>query len=263
MITFILGLKAGKNQTDRTKLQNLYKQLHSHFTDLKDALLRDHPKSWENYKKVEKGLYSIEYFPPVKELKKSGDILFIKKRIAKEALELEMQLMNYSSDLTRHIPELHAVLISDLELYCEGYTFKKYQGDREEKTHFETANPDGCNRFWPRNYRMFYNKELTVNTLKELNEDDPCSLELSSGGNPPQYTAKIHPKSLKIGVDKYAERILKTFESTISDYNALCNKKELLIVQIDSLNKKIERRVREPVSFWETMIGAFLDMFHL
>lgn len=114
LITFILGLKSGKNQADRATLQSLYKDLYSHFSDLKESLQRNRPKSWESYKKVERGLYSVEYYPPVKELKRSGDILFLKKKIADEALDLEMQVMNYSYDLTKHIPEIHAALISDI-----------------------------------------------------------------------------------------------------------------------------------------------------
>lgn len=84
LITFILGLKSGKNQADRAKLQDLYKNLYSHFSDLKDSLNKNRPKSWKNYKKVERGIYSVEYFPPVKELHRTGDILFIKKGIAKK-----------------------------------------------------------------------------------------------------------------------------------------------------------------------------------
>ena len=127
LITFILGLKSGKNQADRATLQGLDRDLYSHFSDLKESLQRNRPKSWESYKKVERGLYSVEYYPPVKELKRSGDILFLKKKIADEALDLEMQVMNYSYALTKHIPEIHAALISDMGMYKDGYTFKKYQ----------------------------------------------------------------------------------------------------------------------------------------
>ena len=33
MVTFILGLKSGKNQADRAKLQELYKNIHRHFSE--------------------------------------------------------------------------------------------------------------------------------------------------------------------------------------------------------------------------------------
>ena len=127
MVTFVLGLKSGKNQADRAKLQNIYRDLYSHFSDLKDALKRNRPKTWTDYKKIERGLYSTEYYPPVKDLKRSGDILFLNRKIADEALELELQMMNYSSDLSRHIPEIHKAIISNLGIYKEGYAFKNIQ----------------------------------------------------------------------------------------------------------------------------------------
>ena len=37
MVTFILGLKSGKNQADRAKLQELYKNIHRHFSELKET----------------------------------------------------------------------------------------------------------------------------------------------------------------------------------------------------------------------------------
>lgn len=261
IITFILGLRAGKNQTDRAKLQLIYKQLYIHFEELKDALLRDQPKSWENYKKTERGFYSVEYFPPVKEMKSTGDLLYVKKKIAKKALDLEIQLMNYSSELTRHVPELHEALISDLGLYRENYTFKKYSGDTNEKAHFETENTTNCNRFWPKNYRIFYNKEATKKMLQELDKDSSCALDFTSGGNPAKYSAKIYPMSLIVSVDEYTERLIASFESNISNYNELCSNKQKLITQIDSLNRIIACRVREPVNFWETIVGAFADVF--
>lgn len=48
--------------------------------------------------------------------------------------------MNYSYALTKHIPEIHAALISDIGMYKDGYTFKKYQRSDNETAHFETAN---------------------------------------------------------------------------------------------------------------------------
>ena len=74
MVTFILGLKSGKNQADRAKLQELYKNIHRHFSELKEALADDCRKLWEHYKKND------EYLPLIKELESTGDILFIKKK---------------------------------------------------------------------------------------------------------------------------------------------------------------------------------------
>lgn len=260
LITFILGLKSGKNQTDRVKLQNLYRDLYSHFSDLKESLQRNRPKSWENYKKVERGLYTIEYYPPVRELKRTGDILFLKKKIAEEALKLEAQIMNYSYNLNKHIPELHAALISDMAIYREGYVFKKSQRG-EETAYFETANPQNCRAFSPTNYRILFSREETIARFQQMQEDASTAIEFTAGGNPTTYSAKIYPGGMTISECEYAEHILSLLEKNVDGYTALCNQRKDLMFQVDKLNKKLARKAKEPVGFWETIFGAFADMF--
>lgn len=260
IITFILGLKSGKNQTDRAKLQSIYKEIHCHFEELKEALLEDNPKSCKAYKKIRRDTYAVEYCPPVKEMKRNGDLLFIKKKIADEALMLETALMIYSSNLTHHIPELHAALVSDLSLYKEGYTFKKFPRDKNDTSHFEAANPMECNYSRPTNYRILFNKEHVTKLFNCMNGQSPSAIEFSFG-NPIECSFKLYPESLTVSIDKYINRIIENFNSSINEYTDLCNQKQMLIERIDKLNKTIERRVREPISFWETILGAFTDMF--
>lgn len=260
MITFILGLKSGKNQTDRAKLQKIYQQLHSHFEDLKESLLRDSPKSWINYKKVEHGL-STEYFPPVKEMNKTGELLFIKEKIAKEAIDLETSLMKFSSKLNYNIPDIHKSLISDLSLYKEGFSFKKYQGQKDETAHFETVNPDNCKSYQMETYLIFFNKERFIQRMKRFVDSKSYSISFSSNGNPATYSFSLYPNGLAVSIEEYTRRIFDNFSINIDEYERLCLEKDKLITRIDKINKKIARRVREPVSFWETLLGAFIDMF--
>lgn len=50
-------------------------------------------------------------------------------------------------------------------------------------------------------------------------------------------------------------------KKNVNGYTELCSRKKSLILQIDKLNKKLERKAKEPEGFWETIIGAFADMF--
>lgn len=47
----------------------------------------------------------------------------------------------------------------------------------------------------------------------------------------------------------------------MNGYIALCNRRKDLMLQIDKLNKKLAQKAKEPVGFWETILGAFADMF--
>lgn len=253
LITFILGLRSGKNQTDRAKLQDIYKNLHSHFSTLKEALYNDSPKLWKHYEK------NRQYLPLVKELQSTGDILFITKKIASQSIDLEKQTLDYSWNLNHHISDLHSQLVSNLELYRDGYSFKNYRNSENDNAHFESANPTECRVFYPREYYILYNKEKTSKLLKEaLNSSHAVDFSL---GNPMEYTFKIYPESLNVSIDDYIEQLFTSFENQIQDYNDLCNRKKELINEIDLLLKKIEKRVREPIGFWETIIGAFGDIF--
>lgn len=253
MVTFILGLKSGKNQADRAKLQELYKNIHRHFSELKEALADDCPKLWEHYKKND------EYLPLIKELESTGDILFIKKKIAKSSLDLEKRILIYSWNLKRHIPDLHNELVSNLDVYRDGYPFKTYNRSEDEKAHFESVNPTNCRTFSSRGYFILYNKEATKALLQKI-DTSSCAVEFSLG-NPMKYTFKIYPDSLNVSVEEYIEYIYERFNNNIEEFNRLCGEKDRLIEEIDKLLKKVEKRVREPIGFWETIIGAFGDMF--
>lgn len=261
LITFILGLKAGKNQIDRAKIQDLYKKLYSHFLDLRSSAERNHPKSWKHYKKVERGVYSIEYFPPVKEMKHTGDILFISRKLSEEASALELEFMNYSNNLKCVIPKIHETLISDLQIYQSGYKFSSYRGDSNDKTHFETANPTDCRTFRPKDYRDFMNLQEMMELFNELLPSGEISIDFTSGDNPTSYSVKIYPGGITLDPNTYVAQLFSKLEK-IPEFNKLCQQKIDLIAKAEKLCKKLSKKAKEPIGFWETIFGAFGDMFH-
>ena len=146
-------------------------------------------------------------------------------------------------------------------MYKYGYKFKKYQRSDNETAHFETANPNGCNSFWPQNYRVLYNREETIKLFERMQEHSSAAIEFTTGGNPTTYSAKIYPDGITVSASEYAEWLFLALGKNVEGYTELCNRKESLILRIDKLNKKLERKAKEPVGFWETMFGAFADMF--
>ncbi len=260
LITFILGLKSGKNQTDRAKLQGFYKDLYSHFSDLGGSLERNRPKTWKHYKKVERGVYTTEYYPPVKEMKRTGDLLFIKKGLADEALTLEMQFMEYSHKFKLVIPKIHETLISDLGIYQSGYKFYSYPSDSSDKAHFETTNPSGCNRFRPKDYRDWIDRQEITALFKELSADQSTAVEFTSGDNPISYSVKLYPSGINLGANEYVAQLFSKLEN-IPEFNELCRQKKELIEKSHKLCKKLARKAKEPTGFWETVFGAFGDIF--
>ena len=170
---------------------------------------------------------------------------------------------NSSKHKTVDIPASNMKLGIAEILYKEGYIFKKYQKNGDEKAHFETANPKRCNTFWPKNYCLLYNREETEKLFQQMQKqgDALTAIEFTCDGNPAAYSVRIYPEGIKIGWREYVDYIFLWLEKNVNGYTELCSRKKSLILQIDKLNKKLERKAKEPVGFWETIIGAFADMF--
>lgn len=253
-ILFAIVLRYCKNQIDKERLKILYKNLYCHFSELQESLQNGNPKSWESYTRLEHGFHSIEYYPPVKELKRTGDILFLKKGIARESLKLEKEILNYFQELAKHIPELHMALLSDMQLYKEGYSFHEH-----ERMHFETSNPQRCNMFCQKNYCILYNREELVKLFQKLQIS--TAIEFISGNTPATYSITIYPSGLAVSEHEYVERLLSSLEKNVTDYKMLCNKGKELISLVNELTNKLARRAHKPIRFTEMIGNTFLDFF--
>ena len=259
LITFILGLRSGKNQADRQKMQELYKQLYSHFADLKKSIQEDRSKTWDNYEHINRG-NRILYTPPVRKLELSGDLIYLKKRIADEASELEMEIMNYGSDRNNAAKDIHEVILSNLELFKDGYKFEAYS-NKDSKNILKTANPTGCNSHLMCSYNIFFNKEHFEEMLNNWAAKKDHALDFSSRGNPPSYSFCLYPDSLVVPTEEFKDTLIKGFQKHVKGYTESDRIKSQLLRRIDKLERKLRRRAKEPVSFWETFFGAFVDLF--
>lgn len=257
-IFFAIILRYGKTQIDKERLQTLYKNLCCHFSELQENLESGTPKSWDNYKKLEHGFHSIEFYPPVKELKRTGDILFLKKDLARESLELEKEILNYGQELIKHIPEIHAALLSDMKMYKEGYALRQYHG--HERAHFETANPQSCHIFSQRNYCILFNREEAVKLFQKM-ETLTEAIEFISGDSPASYSAIIYPGGLASSEREYVEHLFSSLENNITDYKSLCNRGKELSILVNKLTDKLARRALKPIRPSEIIGNAFLDLF--
>ena len=94
-----------------------------------------------------------------------------------------------------------------------------------------------------------------------MDASQTTAIEFTSGDNPITYSAKFYPGGIKINTDQYITNLFAKLEKDVPGYNDLCNQKNNLIAQINKLNKKLAKKAREPVTFWETILGAFGDMF--
>jgi len=256
LITFILGLKSGKNQADRALLQNLYKKVYSHFNELESCIDEGRPKEWSDYKKVE-SMYSTKYYPMIRELERTGDILFLNKSIAKEALSLESECLKYSYEANRIIGEIHKCIIDNPQFINGGIVFDQ----NENKSRAKTQNKTNCTSFRIVSYFLFLDKDKLKETLAQWgNSGSQYALSFTTRGNPPNNSFTLYPDDLNIAPDDFVDRIITLMKE--KGYFEICEAEVNLKHSIIALNKKVAIRAKNPTNFWETFFGAFADIFH-
>lgn len=260
LVTFILGLRSGKNQADRQKLQELYKLLYSHFADLKKSIEEDRCRTWESYDHINKG-NRIIYTPPVRKLESSGDLLFLKKGIAEQALALETKILSFGSDKDYLAKDIHGVLLDSLFLLKDGYVFEEYSRNKGKRNSLKTANPTGCNTYWICSYKDFFSQDRLKKLLDEWEARKDHALRFTTKENPPDYSFCLYPESLNVAADEFVQVLINGFNGKVKGYSNSETIKKQLLKDIDKLQKKLRKRAVEPFSFWETFFGAFADLF--
>lgn len=259
-ITFVFGMRSGKNDTDRVRLQELYKSLYAHFDDLKKSIQEDRCKTWEHYDHVKHGNIT-QYTPPVKKLQISGDIIYLKKRIAEKAVGLEMKTMNFGRYQEDAVSEIHSVILDNLHLFRQGYKFEEYSHNKGQRNCFKSANPDGCRTFYRRPYSDLSGESRFLSIMDNWVKRSDCAVEFYAQGNPPSFSITLYPNCLAVSLGEFTSTIISCCKEKVSGYAEYEERKQSLLKDIDKLMRKLRKRAKEPHGFWETFFGALADLF--
>ena len=115
-VTFVFGLKSGKNQADRSKLQDFYKSMYVGLRDVRKAIQENRPKKYIDYESKTTGSRT-QYLPPVTKIFFYGDDVFLNKRVANMALNLERRCMTYGDFYAKSARNVHSKLLGNLEVF--------------------------------------------------------------------------------------------------------------------------------------------------
>lgn len=258
LFTFVLGLKSGKNQADRAFLQGLYKQLYAHFSELEAGLIDNRPKKWEDYKSIQQG-NRTKFYPPVREMQRTGDILYLNKRIADQAIKLEVDCLSYRWNLDELCMKVHEHLVQCSELFKDELVDESFDKKNNPLKRVGTSNSTGCRTYRNFAYGVLLNKEKLIVQLNDRDASDSgYALDFTMKGNPPKREFILYPESLAVDNETFAKTIT---EYANSEFNSVAVEKELL-KRIEKIKKKIAKRAKNPTGFWETFAGAFIDIFY-
>lgn len=260
LFTFTLGLKSGKNQADRAKLQDIYKRLYLHFDNLLEALEANEPKRWDQFKSIKISSNSSQSTPVVREMKYNGEWLYVKTDFFNSALILETELISFGQNTYDSIGEIHKCLMG-LKKYCvDGGKFESHDKGEEKYFLSSTRNTVGCS-FREYDYRCLYDRNAIRKIFLEQEQSNNLSIKFSCYKDGYKYSFQLFPHSLSINNNEFFDEFYASITQYIPSFFDYAVKKDMFNNRINKLNKKLKQKAVDPHSFKGTLGGALADIF--
>lgn len=255
LITFIFGLKVGKNKSDRPKLKELYKSILGYFTNLFEKLDSTKPLQWSDFE-TNKSPNNTKTTLYIDELNKKGELVDLNIEMKKQMLEIEREIIATGS--------IQAYKYVDLEGFIFDYIIE-YLGDKLIKEQYSyTTNKNAIGKsFIEMHYGVFFNDKIFDSFYSRLKDNKLLSVNLHFN----KRSGKIKSIMLYIDDDGDNRKIMGLILQLNQKIAALeyvediKNKKHFLIEKQYLLMEKIERKAKNPHSFSETVFGAIKDVF--
>ena len=183
----------------------------------------------------------------------------MKKRIADQAIQLELDCLGYRWNLDELCVKVHEHLVRCPELFKDVLVDESYDKKNNPLKKIGTSNPTNCRTYRNFTYGVLLNKEKLIAQLNERDVSDSAyALDFAMKGNPPKREFILYPGSLAVDNETFANSIA---EYANSEFDSAGVEKELL-KRIEKIKKKMAKRAKNPTGFWETFVGAFIDIFH-
>lgn len=240
---FLIGVRAGKERTDRTALRAVYKDLYSHFHEIVEAAAAGQLKQWQDYKTNRSG----HYLPLMKSMQHDGSIHLLPRRIADRLVELETNFLiaafkfnealrewaipavveQFRRDIEAPEKSIHHrtyVLVSLIKLILEGGSYRRAIGER-----------------------LSNDPELGI----------AVETPLERGQTQMLYAYSDKAKS-EISVAAFRIR-LADLTAAMSAINAPAKQVRKVLADIHRSRGTISARISDPHPLWETVVRIGLD----
>ncbi|HDK7194955.1 TPA: hypothetical protein PTV74_003263 [Clostridium botulinum] len=254
-ITFILGLKAGKNQSDRKELKNKYQNIYIHLKNIEEVIGTVKPKKWSDYEEIKKGNRSISA-PLLRRMNIEGDNLDLNKKLFKKCEELEKECLKYSYKYYNYFYTMYDICLEVMKSNYEDIYEGNYEicASKEESVNGIIVYELSLGIFL---FDDDFNKHISK--IKKEEENYYISFRLKD-----KYRKRlnVYRNSSNVSPIEFLEKCKLKIKST-NEINImeLDNERNELIRNLEKIKEKVVKRAKEPYTFWETLLGAFIDIF--
>ncbi|MCT3035395.1 MULTISPECIES: hypothetical protein [Lactobacillaceae] len=257
LFTFIIGLKTGKMQQDREKKQKLYQEMFVYFTEIRRRLKINQPLKWNSYKNVYQGGRDV-WMTPLRKIFESGDIVILRIDIMKKCQDIEKDSFKLGSDLNYMYNEQIFQILAGLDTFFkERGRFKK---NAFSKQRFYESVGSVKGKFVWRNYQFIDLLLKAPKSLFEVKKNGmPYRIDFEDANNPHEYGFTINGNALP---DDKTE-MLKYLSMKLDQLNlrgVYLKRKEKELEELDDIIDILRKKAKDPDSFWEIFVGAFMDI---
>ncbi|RHX89539.1 hypothetical protein DLM76_21255 [Leptospira yasudae] len=251
ILTFIFGLRAGKNQVDRSTLKEKYKNLFVYFEDIYNSLNKGILLRWNSFKPIDTrtGSYSGT---PLRNMIIDGSILDLDDRLIAKLKLTEKLALNLGSNIFIFIEIVNNQLPEILSKYLINGLIKEpyhYYSRKNEK--YRYISIDLRNILMP-NFLDHYNS---------FNEDKSLWLQIDFNNNGSHIWYSICPEDVKSkSIYLLLSELSKAFEE-FDEYSKLKSEQIPIKIKLEKILNKLKRKSKEPHSFWGTAITGITDLF--
>lgn len=257
LVTFIFGLKSGKNQADREKLQELYRKLYVSFLDLKECLDLNKPIRWEDYETRTIGNIT-QFMPPARKMTIDGTSAYIKDNIIEKAVDLEKRILKYGADFYLFEETIFSIFKQHSELLVEGWQFQQNERSNKGTESIASVNLDSINPCTVIPFRYLLDDEQIPTIVELLKKPDVgLRFELMRGSRIAK-TVSIYPGGINTTPEEYIDTIVKSIHDGME---SIKEEKRELLLEAATFISVLKKRTQDPYTFQETIIGAVLDVF--
>ncbi len=249
--TFAFGMKSGKNQADRAKVQAIYTKLLEEFESI-GKNLDSCPREWSDYPRKKKQHTKVAV-TPLKEVLDNGEYVFIAEKQLNELRKLEKDALSYGWDVLMLIRKIPLILDRHPELFEKQ---GKYLGGKPSNrpTVYNMKDDAAQGTFQYANIYDFLDEQELVSKL-----EDGITLVFSDGRSPEHVDVTIIPRLLNVLPAEFASVVNK--ELMVNEGgNSLLAKKDALKQRLDEQVKLLRKQARDPFPFWKTFGAAIRDI---
>ena len=250
IITFIVGLRVGKNQADRRQLKEYFRNLCIHFEVLLNSIENGKPKTWDDFRKPNWD----ESIPLVKGMKKDGTIIDLPDRLAEKLENIEFECLKFGFNFQQ-------LLLTVRDKGIEILNAHSNKPIVTEDSDISNSPKRNGNKFFESYLGGILIKDVVKKMCDWLQNDPQSGINLLIHQNSRRLSFYIYPSGLKnIEIVDFLKKFHE-ISLEIPNVHRTLDIGTNIGEEIRKVLPRLRQLSRDPHPFWETLLCAFKDVF--